>query len=41
MEEEKIRKEFEMKRNLEVDRIEKIFNRIRARGIDLVEPNDT
>jgi hypothetical protein len=37
MEEEKIRKEFELKRNIEVDRIEKIFNRIRARGIDLTD----
>lgn len=35
LEEEKMRREFEMKRNQEVERIEKIFTRIRAKGIDL------
>jgi hypothetical protein len=35
LEDEKMRKEFEMKRNQEVERIEKIFTRIRAKGIDL------
>jgi hypothetical protein len=35
LEDEKVRREFEMKRNQEVERIEKIFARIRGKGIDL------